>query len=160
MFKYAMIILLASASTKSCNNKAKNTEVETETTISEIQNEEMEQKSTEIEKVHDIYALTSIAGQEINKSLFPSGIPNLEINITENKIIGFSGCNNFFGSIDSLSENTIKLGPIAATKKYCQGVDENTFFEKLNQVNTYKREALQLLLYNKDELLMTFKKVD
>lgn len=160
MLKYVIIVLLAASSTKGCNNKIESNITENEVIISENLNEEMESKSTEIERIHDIYVLTSLELEQVDKAYYPAGRPNLEINITENKIMGFSGCNNFFGDIINITESKIELGAVAATKKYCQGVNENIFFEKLNQVNTYKIENLELFLYNNDELLMTFKKVD
>ena len=110
--------------------------------------------------LHDIYALKSIAGQEVDKTFYPMGIPNLEINLTENKINGYSGCNNFFGEIKHITDKKIELGPIAATKKFCQGINEQLLFEKLNEVDEYKREGLELFLYKQDTLLLTFKKVD
>ena len=155
MFKYLALILLTTAGTKSCNNEKNKTTQNSNPSVVEQKSDKMENSN-----IHDIYVLEEIDGMAFDKALYPNGVPNLEINITENKIMGFSGCNNFFGNIDSIFGNSIKLGPIAATKKYCQGVDENSFFDKLNNVNQFKREGLKLFLYNKDELLLIFKKVD
>lgn len=160
MFKYLMIILLASASTEACNSKTNKVVADEEFSLDENKNQEMEGKTSEIIAIHDIYVLTKIELETDDKAYYPAGRPNLEINVVENKIMGFSGCNNFFGDILNITESKIELGAVAATKKYCQGVNENIFFEKLNQVNTYKIENLELFLYNNDELLLIFKKID
>jgi len=149
-----MFIFLATVSGKSCKNEAK---LNKEDKI-EVVNMNNNQESIDI--LHDIYVLVSINGNDIDSLNFPIAPPTLEINITENKINGFSGCNNYFGTIDNITTSTINLGPIAATKKYCNNVDETLFFSTLNKVNKYERKALYLHLFENDNLVLSFKKVD
>jgi heat shock protein HslJ len=153
MFKYVFIILLISTATKTCNQE--NTE--------EKNRNEMQEKTTSIDplnRLHDIWALTAIEGEDINKERFSAGVPTLEIFVEDKSIGGFSGCNNYFASIEYLDENKIVLGAIASSKKYCFEVDENIFFEQMNKVQRYHLEKMQLFLFEGDELLLTFKKVD
>ncbi len=153
MFKYVVIILLISTATKTCNQE--NTE--------EKNRYEMPEKTTSIEalnRLHDIWALTAIKGEDINKEHFSAGVPTLEIFVVDKRIGGFSGCNNYFASIEYLDENKIALGAIASSKQYCFEVDEHIFFEHMNKVQRYQLEKIQLFLFEGDELLLTFKKVD
>ncbi|WP_138432656.1 META domain-containing protein [Winogradskyella algicola] len=63
----------------------------------------------------------------------------ITFNDSTNQVSGFSGCNNFFSNY-TIKENTIKFGPVAASKKYC-GTEKNnlesTFLKALNNVNSF-----------------------
>ena len=153
MFKYIFFILLLSAGTKSCNQDSKKESTENQ----------MSEKSTNTstnKNLHDIWALTSMDGQSIDQKKFNDGVPTLEIYLADKRITGFSGCNNYFASIESMDGSNFVLGPIASTKKYCVDVDERAFFEKMNQIESYSLEKMQLSFYRGDSLLLSFKKVD
>jgi heat shock protein HslJ len=152
MFKYLAILIL-SAGASTCN------QAQTE----ETKNNPIVEKSSIPQdpiQLHDIWALREITGTVVDTSSFPAGVPRLEIFIKEMRISGFSGCNNYFASIDSLDANTIQIGDIAATKKYCMGVKEKVYLAALAKSKTYKIEKLHLFLYENDSLLLTFRKVD
>ena len=109
--------------------------------------------------LHDIWALTAVGGSEIEKSIYTEGVPTLEINVTESRINGFSGCNSYFGSL-IIEGSSVSFDNIGATKKYCMGIPEKPFFNSLGIVDSYKREGLVLTLMAGTEEVMTFKKVD
>lgn len=111
-------------------------------------------------QLHDIWALKEIQGTMVDTSSFPLGVPTLEIFIADQRIGGFGGCNNYFASIDTVNSSEFKLGAIAATKKYCMGVQENTYLDALGKSTHYKIEKLHLFLYENDRLMLTFRKVD
>lgn len=75
-------------------------------------------------------------------------------------VTGFSGCNHFNGTYE-IDGNTIKIGPLASTRKFCQGI-ENTTESKmllaLNTVNSFKIEEGILTLKNDDTNVITLKK--
>lgn len=152
MLKYIFFILLT-ATTSKCNQN----------TSEESHTEEMTKKSTNesrINALHDIWALKEMNGELISEKTFAQGVPTLEIFVADMKLGGFSGCNNYGATIDSLTESSIAISPIMATKKYCFDVDESGFFNNMHRVNTYRIEKMHLLLLENDSLLLTFKKVD
>ncbi|WP_299121616.1 META domain-containing protein [uncultured Winogradskyella sp.] len=84
--------------------------------------------------------------------------PKLKLSFDEksNKITGFAGCNNFFGTY-SFENGELKFSDIARSKKLCCSEIndiENQFLEVLNTVNnfTLKNDVLSLL-DNKNVLL-------
>jgi heat shock protein HslJ len=115
-------------------------------------------------RIHDIWALEAIDGKTVER---PNDndrmqIPSIEINLTEMRIMGTDGCNNFHGSIKSIEEDELKLGPIAATMKMCYNMEiPNKFNVAINKVSAYKIENLKLYFFDeKGRELLRFKKVD
>lgn len=111
--------------------------------------------------LHDIWALQSIAGDSLKQGDFYV-LPQLEINLTTNQVMGNDGCNNFVGSMKTVTEDSLVFGPLAGTRKACMNMkSSHSFNEKLNATVTYKREQLMLFLYDKEgDELLSFKKVD
>jgi heat shock protein HslJ len=64
-------------------------------------------------------------------------------------ITGNGGCNRFFGPY-SISGNTIKIGPLASTRKGCPGLIqvETAFFATLEAATTFERDETKLVLFN------------
>jgi putative lipoprotein len=67
----------------------------------------------------------------------------------DGKISGFGGCNQFFGAY-SVSDNHIKIGPIASTRKGCPGIIgvEATFFAMLEAAQSFVQEGETLVLFD------------
>lgn len=112
-------------------------------------------------KLHDIWVLESMDGELLNLKKGQRR-PRLEINLTKMKIMGTDGCNNFMGGILKADEDTLKLGPIASTRKACIDMKiANRFNQLINKVETYSRKGLKLyLLDNKRRELFQFQKTD
>jgi len=70
---------------------------------------------------------------------------------SEGELIGSGGCNNFFGTYD-LNGTKLKVGPIAATKKYCQNqMDaERAFLDALKSARRIEATHLKLKLFDAD----------
>ncbi len=111
--------------------------------------------------LNDIWVITKIEGAEA-KSINSEGNPILEINTRSMTILGSDGCNNYRGKIEALSENKISFGPIMGTKKACRDMDiPNKYTTALSKVKSYKKERLELVLYDEtNKELLSFKKVD
>ena len=111
--------------------------------------------------LNDIWVITKIEGAEA-KSINSEGNPILEINTRSMTILGSDGCNNYRGKIEALSENKISFGPIMGTKKACRDMDmPNKYSAALSKVKSYKKERLELILYDEtNKELLSFKKVD
>ena len=152
MFKYLAILML-STSASTCN----------QVLTKESQNSQVVGKlniQQDTSQLHDIWALRELVGDLVDTTNFPLGTPTLEIFVKEMRLGGFSGCNNYGATIDTLTATQLRIGSIMATKKYCFDVKEKVYFELLAKCNTYKIEKLYLFLYENDRLLLTFKKVD
>jgi len=71
----------------------------------------------------------------------------LNFNLDENRVSGFTGCNNFNGNI-KVKGNKITLDKVVSTRKFCQDISpkETLFLKNLNQAHSFllKGEKLQL----------------
>lgn len=112
-------------------------------------------------KLHDIWALETVNGNKINPKDFMKH-PQLEINLTKNKIFGNDGCNNFSGGIKKINNNVLQFTALLSTRMSCPKMElSNEISNCLKQVNTYKLENLKLSFYNsKGKELLKFRKVD
>ncbi|MBO9701997.1 MAG: META domain-containing protein [Sporocytophaga sp.] len=111
-------------------------------------------------RLHDIWALRSFNGKQIDAANFDKGIPYLEFNIREGKIFGNAGCNAISGSFIQ-SKSIIAIGSIASTKMLCNAYSfEQGFLSALSQKNfKYKFDGLKLTLSDEKSVL-EFSKVD
>ncbi|PZX60219.1 heat shock protein HslJ [Algoriphagus ratkowskyi] len=100
------------------------------------------------------WTLSSLMGRGLDINQFPGGFPSLAF-LTEGKLSGFSGCNNFSGSF--LLESTgLELDPGAMTKKMCPGLGEQDFITALNKVGNLKISKEKLILLDGSTELMSF----
>ena len=86
---------------------------------------------------------------------------NLTINFdTEiNKVSGYSGCNNYFGSF-TLEEGSLTFGQMGSTRKMCFGDAtkiEAEMLKMLSEINTFSFENNMLLLKKDDTILIKAK---
>lgn len=81
--------------------------------------------------------------------------PVIEIDLSEGKIKGSTGCNRFSGNI-VIKGKEVKISNVATTKMMCKDIEnETTFIKVLNQAALYKIEGDSLFLFSKDgETLM------
>lgn len=111
------------------------------------------------QRLHDIWMATSINGRPINKMVT---VPRMEINLTEMKIFGTDGCNDYNGMIEKSSDKELKFGRIASTRKMCPEMQVADNFNKaLTTVASYKLDGLKLhLMDSKGKEVLSFLKVD
>ena len=81
--------------------------------------------------------------------------PDFHFNVSEKKVTGSAGCNNYHGEIE-LKSNELTFGTMATTRKLCSDMSvENLFLATLKKVAYYKVVKSELYLYNaNDELLI------
>lgn len=112
-------------------------------------------------RLNDIWALVSIDDKPIELAE-GAEVPNLEINLAQQQVMGFTGCNRFHGGI-SFTPGSIQIGEhLAATKKLCVHVAdlERAYLGALSDKSfTYTLGNNQLLLESEGAKLL-FKKVD
>ncbi|HLS30093.1 MAG TPA: META domain-containing protein, partial [Flavobacteriaceae bacterium] len=78
---------------------------------------------------------------------------------SENRIVGFGGCNNFFGTYNLTQPDKISFSPIGATKMACLTTtfNENDFFNVFEKVNNYKIRDQILTLFQDNQAVATLK---
>ncbi|MEZ5006542.1 MAG: META domain-containing protein [Chitinophagales bacterium] len=122
--------------------------------------EEIERKVDYKLRLNDLWSLEVLNGEAVPNDI--TKVPFLEIHFVDMTIMGNGSCNNFSGTIESLSNESIKFGNIASTKMACRDLAiEGEFFQALEQVEFYQIESLNLVLLDANkEVLLSFKKVD
>lgn len=96
------------------------------------------------QRLHDIWMTATIDGNPINRMV---KTPRLEINLTEMKIFGNDGCNEYNGTIEQVSPTALTFGKIASTRMMCENMDvTNRFNAALSKVSSYKLDGLKLHL--------------
>lgn len=78
----------------------------------------------------------------------------------DNKLTGFSGCNNFFTNY-TVFNDTLKFSQVGATRKMCENSMEieNEFLQIFENTITYKIYGEFLYLYDQDGLVAKFESV-
>jgi heat shock protein HslJ len=99
-------------------------------------------------RLNDIWIAVRINGHPINRMV---ETPRLEVNISEMRIFGSDGCNNYFGTIEDLSEDAITIGGIGSTRKMCPDM---TLPER------YNTALSKIKSYGFNERLLVFKDTD
>ena len=85
--------------------------------------------------------------QVYNNSVFEENV-TITINYADKTISGYSGCNNFSGSFTE-ENGSIKIGPLASTKKMCPDIsDETMLFKALANTEKITVESNTLELMN------------
>ncbi|MCB0538590.1 MAG: META domain-containing protein [Bacteroidetes bacterium] len=149
MMKYLLIgLIILSANNCSQDDNKQNTKK-----INFVENTQAENKEN---KLNNLWVLEKMANKNAT-DFFKNEVPNLEINISENKIMGFSGCNYYFADFITLKEDSFVLKPIAATKKYCIDVPEQAYFKLLQEADSYQLKDTSLILLKDKQELLRFK---
>jgi len=109
--------------------------------------------------IDDIWALEFIKGVNYNPKTEGIQPPTIEIHLKDSTVVGNTGCNNMNGTVVVL-EDQITFSDIITTKKFCSESIEQEFLIALGMANNYKIEKLELHLYQYDEEILIFHKVD
>ncbi len=109
-------------------------------------------------RLHDIWALESINGEEFIKDEL-NNHPVIEIYLEEERVQGNAGCNTINGKVEVDGSN-ITFSEIITTEMACPGNLEQRFLTALQIVDSYKLEKLRLFLYVDEEERLVFRKID
>ena len=94
------------------------------------------------------YTVTNVEGTSISATK-----PTITFAALSSRASGNAGCNNYFGDY-TITNNTLTLDELAATKKMC-GEDamqvEDKFLETMNKVGGYRIQDNVLTLYAKSD---------
>ncbi len=113
-------------------------------------------------RLHDIWVLEKMKGASVSKDDFNSGdVPNMEVNINDNRFSGFSGCNRMTGSL-FYENDVLRFTQVASTRMACPSMEkESEFLMALQSATSYKIENNRLYLSNgSNENILVFKKID
>lgn len=92
-------------------------------------------------------------------SLYPEKKPTITFDVSDKKVSGYAGCNNFNGPLN-VDGNTISFtSPMAMTRMVCPGNGESTFIEMLQKINNWSvTNDKTLNLITGDVTMMKFTK--
>lgn len=110
-------------------------------------------------RLHDIWALEFINGEEFVKDEQTINHPVIEIYLEEGRVHGNAGCNTINGKVE-VDGSKITFSEIITTEMACPGDLEQRFLAALQSVDSYKLEKLRLFLYNSEEERLVFRKID
>lgn len=98
-------------------------------------------------KIHDVWALHELNGEEINPKKFPREFPHFEFDLAQQKMSGFAGCNQVNGNI-RFDYNKIIIEPLISTRMYCSETSdiENEILKILRNNPVYKIKDSDLYL--------------
>lgn len=112
-------------------------------------------------RLHDIWVLDSMANKKIVTKDFIKGSPLLEINLTENKFYGTTGCNSVNGLIE-VKGKKISFDKLSTINIACNNEKfESSYVEALSSKTiTYKINSGKLYLRTTSGSEFVFKKID
>jgi len=111
-------------------------------------------------RLHDIWVLEELNGFKVFVTDFQKELPRIEINSSENKFMGYGGCNAISGSI-FYEKDVLRFSKVAATMIPCApGNKEDQFTKALQSTTTYSIGDNRLTLFNPLGKLLVFRKVD
>ena len=158
-FQFLVFILTMVLSLSSCCRKNASIQIQNE----EISESKIQQSSSpqdiQINGWDNIYAIEVIHGKTIDKEEYTEGLPRLELQIQQGRLVGFTGCNSFQAQA-RLTQNEdevihIEIGPIMSTKKGCIGaIDEQRFFQALESSSSLLLANNRILLINEEGLIV------
>ncbi|BDS12413.1 META domain-containing protein [Aureispira anguillae] len=119
----------------------------------------LEEKDGANQRLHDIWYATHIKGVPTNRSL---PIPRLELNLSNMSVLGYDGCNEFYGRIHKISATEITFDKIVSPQKACADMKHpNHFNQAIGEVTAYKLDGLKLSFLNhKGKEILIFLKGD
>jgi uncharacterized membrane protein/heat shock protein HslJ len=112
-------------------------------------------------RLHDIWVLEKINDTTFKSADFIKGIPLLELNLTEKKVLGHTGCNNLNGSLEVLGDK-LYFGRMITTRLACTNMDfENTYLNSLSgHTVVYNIQPGKLYLRIGNDTMFIYRKVD
>ncbi|MGB3181499.1 MAG: DUF4377 domain-containing protein [Cyclobacteriaceae bacterium] len=112
-------------------------------------------------RLNDIWVLETIEGEAFTLGEMLER-PRLEMHLTEKRIHGTDGCNNFNGRISRLEGSELEFGQIAGTRKMCPDMQiPNQMNRLMQEVRGYRLEEGKLYLLDGEGTdILSFQKTD
>lgn len=158
-FLFLFFVLTMVSSFSSCCRKRASIQIQNEEfSDSQIQHKDSS-KDFENYKWDNLYAIEVINGLSIDKEEYKEGLPRLELQIQQGRLIGFTGCNSFQAQA-RLTQNEdeivqIEIGPIMSTKKGCiEEINEQHFFQALESSSSLLLSNNRIFLINEEGVIV------
>jgi heat shock protein HslJ/uncharacterized membrane protein len=112
-------------------------------------------------RLHNIWVVTILNGKHVMPQDSPRGLPEIEVNASDNRVMGHGGCNSFSGKVEVKGSN-ITFGPLVSTKMACPGLSVETDFLNLlsESALTYQLESGALHLFKESQEVLVLKNAD
>lgn len=104
------------------------------------------------------WLLVGMKGFNMSTVNYDSGSPWVIFSVADSRVTGYSGCNSFGGSFE-ISNDSIKMGMMMSTKKFCDGIPEPEFMNLIGTADSYSVSNNLLNLKSKGAIILTFSKV-
>ncbi|MGB3548581.1 MAG: copper resistance protein NlpE N-terminal domain-containing protein [Saprospiraceae bacterium] len=106
------------------------------------------EKMTEMTLTGTKWQLTELNGKKITEADYARERPYLEFQEADGRVGGYAGCNNMFGSYETMDGMRITFSQLGMTKMACQrGMDtESRLSEVLNTADNYSLSGTTLTL--------------
>lgn len=112
--------------------------------------------------LNDNWVLERYRDTPVQVGTFGPSIPQLELNTSDKRVAGTSGCNRITGSVRA-DGSRIRFGPMAGTRMACPAngaLSESVFLEALQASTGYRIGNNRLTLYRGDTAELVFRRVD
>lgn len=152
VFILTMVLTFSSCCRKNASSQTQNKE------LSESRIQSDSPHVIQVNRWDNIYSIEVINGKAVNKEEYTEGLPRLELQIQQGRLVGFTGCNSFQAQA-RLTQNEdevihIEIGPIMSTKKGCIGaIDEQRFFQALESSSSLLLSNNRILLINEEGVI-------
>jgi heat shock protein HslJ/uncharacterized membrane protein len=112
-------------------------------------------------RLNDIWVLTTINHQPLNRDDFAKGLPVVEFHLTDKRVSGSTGCNRITGRFEARGK-TITFGQMATTRMACPNMAfEQDFLKAISRKTlNYALDKGKLMLTDDENTMMEFKKTD
>lgn len=112
-------------------------------------------------RLNDIWVLESINEEKIIPANFSKGMPRIELNLTQNQVFAFAGCNEFSASME-VQGKKIHFGRFSGTLMACPNMNfESSYLSHLaNKTIPFKIEPGKLSFQVGRDSTFIYKKVD
>gem|GEM_PF-7035836 len=113
-----------------------------------------------ITRLEDTWVLETFRGQRIRAEQFTRNqLPYISIDLKDNRISGFSGCNELRGKVKAENDE-LQIEAAPATRRACSGSFEANFLKALRSATLYRIGKNRLTLYANGQYVMSLRKAE
>jgi heat shock protein HslJ len=110
-------------------------------------------------RLNSQWVLETYRGQRLHAEQFVNRqIPTLDINLKENRLQGFTGCNTLNGQVKADGDN-VRFEALSTTRRACPYNFESGFLTALQSVTLYRISNNRLTLLADGKYVMSFRKM-
>lgn len=110
-------------------------------------------------RLNSQWVLETYRGQRLHAEQFVNRqIPTLNINLKENRLQGFTGCNTLNGQVKADGDN-VRFEALSTTRRACPYNFESGFLTALQSVTLYRISSNRLTLLADGKYVMSFRKM-